>query len=131
MGGPLTIPHLYNGHDRTFGFFAWEQFIQSAGTSTTSTVPTTAMRGGDFSGILTSTVLGTNPCDGKPIYSGQIFDPATETTVGGVRCRTAFAGNMIPTVRITNVGNNFLKYYPVPTQTDRKSTRLNSSHLGI
>jgi hypothetical protein len=117
MGGPLTIPHLYNGHDRTFGFFAWEQFIQSAGTSTTSTVPTTAMRGGDFSGILTSTVLGTNPCDGTPIYSGQIFDPATETTVGGVRCRTAFAGNMIPTVRITNVGNNFLKYYPVPTQT--------------
>src|SRR6185437_10724172 len=51
MGGPLTIPHLYNGHDRSFFFFAWEQFIQSAGSSTTSTVPTTLMRGGDFSEI--------------------------------------------------------------------------------
>ena len=37
MGGPLTIPHLYQGHDRSFFFFSWEQFIQSAGSSTTST----------------------------------------------------------------------------------------------
>jgi hypothetical protein len=115
LGGPLTIPHLYNGHDRTFFFFSWEQFIQHAGTSTTSTVPTQAMRGGDFSALLTTTVLGTNPCDGTPIYSGQIFDPSTETTVKGVRCRTAFSGNVIPAGRITTVGKNYLNYYPVPT----------------
>ncbi len=115
LGGPLTIPHIYNGHDRTFFFFDWEQFIQHAGTAATSTVPTAAMRNGAFSALLTSTVLGTNPCDGTPIYSGQIFDPATETTVGGVRCRTAFAGNMIPPGRITNVGMNYLQYYPLPT----------------
>jgi len=113
MGGPLTIPHLYNGHDRSFFFFAWEQFIQSAGSSTTSTVPTTLMRGGDFSEILTKTALGTNPCDGSTIYVGEIFDPSTEKTVNGVRCRTAFPGNKITT--ISNVGTNYLKYYPAPT----------------
>jgi hypothetical protein len=113
MGGPLTIPHLYNGHDRSFFFFSWEQFIQSAGSSTTSTVPTMAMRGGDFSGILTTTALGANPCDGKTIYVGEIFDPSTETTVNGVRCRTAFPGNKI--TNISNVGMNYLNYYPRPT----------------
>ncbi len=115
LGGPLTIPHLYKGQDRTFFFYSWEQFIQHAGTSTTSTVPTAAMRGGDFSALLTTTVLATNPCNGTPIYSGQIFDPATEMTVGGVRCRTAFAGNMIPSSRITGVGKNYLNYFPSPT----------------
>jgi Carboxypeptidase regulatory-like domain/TonB dependent receptor len=114
LGGPLTIPHLYNGHDRTFFFFAWEQFIQRTGGSTTSTVPTQAMRGGDFSALLTTTVLGVNPCDGTPIYSGQIFDPATETTVKGVGCRTAFSGNKIPTSRITAAAKNYLNYYPAP-----------------
>ena len=117
LGGPLTIPHLYNGQDRTFFFYSWEQFIQHAGTSTTSTVPTTAMRGGNFAALLTTTVIGTNPCDGTPIYSGQIFDPATETTVNGVRCRTAFTGNQITQGRITAVGNNYLNYYPTPTTT--------------
>jgi hypothetical protein len=115
LGGPLTIPHLYQAHDRSFFFFSWEQFIQHAGTSSTSTVPTMAMRGGDFSALLTTTVLGTNPCDGTPIYSGQIFDPATEATKNGIRCRTAFAQNKIPASRITTVGSNYLKYYPVPT----------------
>jgi hypothetical protein len=114
LGGPIVIPHLYNGHDRSFFFFSWEQFIQRTGGSTTSTVPTDAMRGGDFSALLTTTVLGVNPCDGTPIYSGQIFDPATEKTVNGVACRTAFPGNAIPPERITAVAKNYLNYYPVP-----------------
>jgi Carboxypeptidase regulatory-like domain len=117
LGGPLTIPHLYRGLDRSFFFFSWEQFIQHAGTSTTSTVPTQAMRGGDFSALLTTTVLATNPCDGTPIYGGQIFDPSTERTVNGVRCRTAFSGNMILPSSITTVGKNYLNSFPVPTGT--------------
>ncbi len=115
LGGPLTIPHVYQGRDRSFFFFSWEQFIQSAGSSTTSTVPTQAMRNGDFSALLTTTVLATNPCDNTPIYGGQIFDPATERTVNGLGCRTAFPGNVIPASRITGVGKNYLNYYPVPT----------------
>ncbi len=121
FGGPFRIPHLYNGKDKTFFFFSWEQYRQSVGGTQTSTVPTAAELGGDFSATLdTANVLGVNPCDGTPIYQGEIFDPATSKTVGGVECRTAFmnepgsGGNKIPTGRFSQVGQNLLSYYPAP-----------------
>jgi len=121
MGGPVRIPHLYNGTDKTFFFFSWEQYQQKSGGVQSSSVPTTAEQGGDFSAVLdTSNVLGTNPCDGTPIYQGEIFDPTTTTTVGGVQCRIAFmnepgsAGNVIPSGQISTVGHNILASYPTP-----------------
>ena len=85
LGGPVIIPKLYNGKDKTFFFFSWEQYRQTQGGTSTSTVPTLAERNGDFSALLnTGNVLGTNPCDGTPIYQGQIFDPATTRLVNGV-----------------------------------------------
>lgn len=123
LGGPFIIPHFYNGRDRTFFFFSWEQYRQTAGGTQTSTVPTQAELGGDFSATLdTANVLGTNPCDGTPIYQGEVFDPATTQTVGGVECRTAFmnepgsTGNVIPSSRFSTVGQTLLSYYP-PAQT--------------
>lgn len=113
LGGPVWLPHVYNGHERTFFFFSWEQFRQKTGGPVTSTVPTDAMRTGDFSALLTTNSLGINPCTGLPVFSGQIFDPNTERTVNGVLCRSPFAGNRIPDNRITAVGRNFLNYYPV------------------
>ena len=119
MGGPVVIPHLWNGRDKTFFFFSWEQYRQQQGGTQTSTVPTTAELGGDFSAYLNlSNVLGTNPCDGTPIYQGQIFDPATTQTVGGVLCRTAFSGNKIPSTRFSTVGQNILSFYPGPQNTN-------------
>ena len=52
FGGPVVIPHLYNGRDKTFFFFSWEQYRQTQGGVSTSTVPTAAMRNGDFSALL-------------------------------------------------------------------------------
>ena len=115
LGGPVWIPKIYNGRDRTFFFFSWEQFRQTVGQPVTSTVPTAAERTGDFSQFLqTSKVLGTNPCDGTPVYFGQIFDPSSARIVNGRPCRTAFPGNIIPTGRIGAVATNLLKYYPAP-----------------
>ena len=61
----------------------------------------------------TSNVLGTNPCNGQPVYQGEIFDPNT-TVIGptGVPCRTPFANNMIPASRISKVSQNFLALLP-------------------
>ena len=57
LGGPIDIPKIYNGHDRTFFFFSFEQFRQSAVTSTTyGIVPTAAQRNGDFSAALSNNV---------------------------------------------------------------------------
>ena len=117
-GGPLSIPHIYNGKDRTFGFFSWEQYRLTAGGVATSTVPTAAERGGDFSDQLINGSNGQiNPCDGTQILNGQIFDPATTRTVNGVRCRTAFPGNVIPTSRFSPVGQNIAAFYPTPNNS--------------
>jgi hypothetical protein len=116
LGGPVRIPRLYNGKDKTFFFFSWEQYRQTNGGVSNITVPTALERTGDFSETLnTSNVLGTNPCDGTPIYQGQIFDPATtQPSPGGGQCRTAFAGNLIPQARFTTTGSALLGFYPTP-----------------
>jgi len=118
FGGPVVIPHLYNGRDKTFFFFSWEQYRQTQGGVSTSTVPTAAMRTGDFSALLGPAITDSggnpivNPCDGSPILVGQIFDPSTTQTVNGVQCRTAFPGNKFSPA--STVGQNILSFYPAP-----------------
>ena len=126
VGGPIDIPHVYNGHNRTFGFFNFEQFRQSESGVSTSTIPTAAVHGGDFSAGLTTTPDGTNiDCTGKQAYLGEIFDPATSATVlnpngGGmgkpatVPCRNPFPGNIVPMARFSAVAQKALAYYPLP-----------------
>jgi hypothetical protein len=122
FGGPVIIPHLYNGKDKSFFFFSWEQYRQTNGGVTTSTVPTTDELQGNFNATLDmNNILAVNPCDGTNIYQGEIFDPATTQTVGGVECRTAFmnepgnlGNNGIPSNRFSAVGQTILGYYPTP-----------------
>ncbi len=119
LGGPVWIPKLYNGKDKTFFFFSWEQYRQNQGGLSTDTVPTAAEKNGDFSSTLDTTRnLGINPCDGTPIYYGEIFDPATTRTVNGVECRTSFLAetgkNAIPSSRFSPIGQKILSYYPDP-----------------
>jgi hypothetical protein len=116
LGGPVWIPKIYNGKNKTFFFFNWEQYRQNIGGTNTSILPTTAQRGGDFSASVNpGNVLGDNPCTGQPILGGQIFDPSsTVTGPGGLPCRTQFPGNRIPTSRISTVTQNFLNLLPGP-----------------
>ncbi|HET6932624.1 MAG TPA: TonB-dependent receptor [Candidatus Acidoferrum sp.] len=116
-GGPVWIPKVYNGHDKTFFFFSWEQYRQKQGATVPSTVPTDNERKGDFSSLVTTTALGTNPCDGSTIFQGQIFDPSTTRTVNGQQCRTAFPGNQVPIN--STVAQNILALVPEPTTTDK------------
>lgn len=116
LGGPIRIPHLYNGHDKTFFFFSWEQYRNTRGTTNTTTLPTDAERSGDFSALLGPGLVDMsgnpiiNPCNGQHVLEGQIFDPSTTTSVGGVPCRFPFAGNKI--TNISAVAQNVLNYLP-------------------
>lgn len=127
LGGPLQIPKIYNGKNKTFFFFNWEQYLQNVGGTNVSTVPTLAQRSGDFSQTLTRIQVGTNPCDGSLVYQGQIFDPASQQ-IGptGVPCRTAFPGNIIPQSRISQVARNVLNYLPTPTSPGSTQNFANS-----
>src|SRR6202041_567850 len=101
VGGPVWIPKFYNGRNRTFFFFSFEEFLQNLlNTTTLSTVPIQAYRNGDFSSLITtenrlvSTASGpyVDPA-GNTIPSGTIFDPASTQTVGGAPVRSPLMNN--------------------------------------
>ena len=109
LGGPVYIPKIYDGKDKTFFFVNFNWFKFRGGISNSEeTLPTADWKTGNFSNLLTTTALGTNPCDGSTIFAGQIFDPATP-------CRTAFPGNIIPMNRLSPLSAQYLALMPTAT----------------
>ncbi len=115
-GGPVMIPKFYDGHNKTFFFWNWEQYrigqnILPAAVS----VPTEAFRRGDFSAILLSNPIGTDPLN-RPIFPNQIYDPATRRAApGGQIVADPFPGNMIPADRFDPVARKIQALVPLPT----------------
>ncbi len=117
FGGPVRIPKVYNGKDRTFFFFNWEYFRnKTASTGVFQTVPSEAYRNGDFSAALTNRTLATDGL-GRPVLENSVYDPQTNRTVGGVVYRDVFPGNRIPASRIDPVALAIQKLIPSPINT--------------
>jgi hypothetical protein len=115
FGGPVWIPHIYDGHNKTFFFFNYEMYRDRVSTDNGfETVPTAAYRNGDLSYLLTGTVIGKDPL-GRPIMNGAIYDPATTRTVNGQIVRDPFPNNQIPTSRFDPVAAKILALVPNPT----------------
>ena len=82
VGGPVWIPKVYNGHDKTFFFFNFEQFREALGIIQTETLPTAAYRNGDFTTAIPANAPPIALYAGGPnVFQGEIFDPAS-TYVG-------------------------------------------------
>jgi hypothetical protein len=112
VGGPVLLPKLYNGRDRTFFFFNFEMYRNREGRSGTfGTVPTDAYRRGDFSAAMTGRNLGTDLM-GRPILENAIYDPATNRTVNGRIFRDVFSGNVIPSSRFDPVAAKIQSLIP-------------------
>ena len=133
VGGPIFIPKVYNGKNRTFFFFSFEQFregkfIQNGLT----TVPTQAYRNGDFSlagcrvfsaasnsctanfGNLTINGAPALDTAGQTLAYGEVFDPNTTRLVSGAQVRTPFANNQIPISRFDPVSLAIQNLLPSP-----------------
>ncbi len=101
VGGPVYLPKMYDGRDKTFFFFSFEQNKLNTSVNSLTTIPTMAYRVGDFSNpaLYTGTQIGTDIL-GRPIMDGAIYDPATTRTeiVGGKSyiVRDPFPNNIIP-----------------------------------
>jgi hypothetical protein len=115
IGGPVSIPKIYNGKDKTFFFFGYEGIRDSrprfdAGNSVF--VPTAAMKAGDFSCIPTPTPTSCT--------SVNIYDPLTRVNTGTptspIYTGTQFAGNKIPANRINPVSKALIDYFGSPKQ---------------
>jgi hypothetical protein len=111
VGGPVLLPKLYNGRNRTFFFFNYEFYVDRKNQQNIQTVPTDAYRGGDFSGALTGRRLGTDPA-GQPILENTVYDPATNATVNGLVVRIPFPGNKIPSSRFDPVAQKIQAMLP-------------------
>jgi len=137
LGGPLVIPHLYDGREKkTYISGYWEGFRSTEGFTETNNVPSAAELGGDFSDLLTPNSQFPNA--GKPtgnvdplgrtILNGQIFNPYSTrqvtagqvdsvtglTAVSSGLVRDPFAGNQI-SVPLNQEALTYLKaFYPLP-----------------
>ncbi|MCU1335988.1 MAG: hypothetical protein JWO19_1569 [Bryobacterales bacterium] len=97
VGGPIRIPKVYDGHDKSFFFFNFEQFRQSANISNTiGIVPTAAQRTGDFGAALDLNRCGGPDPAGQLVCFNEVFDPSTQRVVAGSPVRDPFVGNKIP-----------------------------------
>jgi hypothetical protein len=115
VGGPIRIPKLYNGKDRTFFFVNFEQYREKFNVNDVAiTVPTDAYRAGDFSKAITGKNLGNDPL-GRPILEGMIYDPTTARSVGGQSIRDQFPNNVIPPSQFDPVALAIQKLVPEPT----------------
>ncbi|MEK7406045.1 MAG: TonB-dependent receptor, partial [Acidobacteriota bacterium] len=104
LGGPVTLPRLYNGRNRTFFFANYQATRDRTAATTVRTVPAADMRNGDFSQLAN--------VRGQMI---AIYDPLT-TAATGTPTRQPFAGNRIPAARINNVAAKASAYFPNPNQ---------------
>ncbi len=120
-GGPILKNRLF-----IFGDYQGTRIASSGGSvaglgrSGFITVPTDAMKNGDFSSLLGGGVIGTDP-NGTPVIKGAIYDPASTVyqNINGVQTpvtRSAFPGNIIPKNRWDPAFAKILSLYPSPNQ---------------
>ena len=111
FNGPVFLPKLYDGRNRTFFLFSWEGIYQNIPNNPTQTVPTDANRAGDFSAAHTST--------GAPIL---IYDPTTSTQLAnGNYTRQPFPQNIIPQASFDPVAVKLLPFFPRANTTPDSS----------
>ena len=109
IGGPVILPRLYSGKNRTFFFFSHERVELRQGLTREFRVPTAAMREGDFSGLIDA--------QGRNIV---LYDPLTTRIVTAsngrqVALRDPFPANRIPSARISPLAKRIYAITPLPT----------------
>jgi carboxypeptidase family protein len=100
--GPLWIPKLYNGKNKTFFSFGFENYVETTPSPILTSVPSLAERKGDFS------KAGVNIYD--PFSTAPNPTPSTNANY----LRTQFPGNIIPAARLSPVGSAIINAYPAP-----------------
>ncbi len=114
VGGPIYIPKLYDGRNRTFFFVAYERFSLRSAAQQLMRVPTMAMRSGDYSGLVNSAGV-----------LQQLYDPNTTQSEANQYSRLPFSNNQIPLGRISPLAKTLLAATPAPTSADNPMVNFN------
>ncbi|MCX6626438.1 MAG: carboxypeptidase regulatory-like domain-containing protein [Candidatus Solibacter sp.] len=112
VSGPLYVPKVLDGRNRVFWLFAFEDIQSRSPNTTIFSVPTDAMKQGDFSKLLA-------------VNATTIYDPATAVKVGtsSTITRTAFPGNKIPSNRLNPIALKYAQFIAAPNITDPSVVR--------
>jgi hypothetical protein len=130
LGGPIIIPKIYNGRNKTFFFFNYEEYLENTVINNNVTAPTAAYLNGDFSAIspngncslcsslgIPTTPLGVPTAQKDPagnfMYANEIYNPfsravATSGPLAGQAYAMPFENNKIPSSLFDPVTMNFL-----------------------
>jgi len=105
IGGPVFLPKIYDGRNRTFFFADYEGFRNTTQSFILGNVPTVKMRTGDFSEVETTPGVA------------NIYDPTTTVTTPTGFSRTVFANNFIPLNKRDPISVKMINAYPQPTSS--------------
>lgn len=103
LDGPVYLPKLYNGHNKTFFLLNYERYREGTPQPLVLSTPEPELRDGDFSKLVDAR--------GRLI---AIYDPATGRYQGSTWVRDPFAGNIIPKERINPTARALVNYFPLP-----------------
>jgi hypothetical protein len=108
VGGPIILPKLYDGKDKSFFFFTYEGLRLTQRYTGIKGSPTDTLRKGDFSNYI--------PTGESTVYT--IYNPLTTRLdpKTGLYIRDAFANNRIPDTMISSMARKALDYYPMPNR---------------
>ena len=131
VGGPLSVPHLYHGRDRTFFFLDYEGNHKSTSAAEQYAVPTVAERRGNLSGLPIGNASGTltNPlppgsaCSGIQFNNNMIPSQCINPTA------LALLNNYYPLPNATNLsgGLNYQTLVPIPSSSDAVDLRIDQN----
>lgn len=107
ISGPVVIPKLYDGRNKTFFFFGFQRLHEKKVAQVDTTVPTAGMKAGDF--------------NFPGVAANQIFDPATTRFANGQWLRDPFPGNVIPVNRFDPVARKVVEFDPVARSEPRRN----------
>lgn len=122
VGGPIFIPKVYDGRNKTFFFFNYERTrVRDFTSLALTTLPTVDMKSGDFSRLFNPAFTGRTQSGtaasadalGRPVRYGSIYDPSTTRSAGGTVVRDIFPNNVIPRARWSPVSAKILELAPI------------------
>lgn len=120
LGGPVVLPKIYNGKDRTFFFTNYEEWRHVNYQNPIFSTPTAEWRQGNFADYRDAT--------GRVI---PMYDPATTRANpnGAGFVRDPFAGNVIPSNRLDPVSVNMLQFYPLPNRVPTNAFTQENNYI--
>ncbi len=122
LAGPVDIPHVYNGHDKTFFFGSWEKLKQIGQGSSIVSALTPAMESGDFSAPGIPQIY--DPSTGKPYPNNQI--PATELSTAAAAIAKKYEAYMVPP-NLAGIASNLNNSYPSQLQITQSIDRVDEN----